>query len=84
MATHTVSLPEELDSFVAASVANGDYPDASAVLLDALRVLEREKREDEAKMKTLIAEIQEGEDSGVFEGDAFESVRRQMGWTAEL
>jgi putative addiction module CopG family antidote len=84
MATHTVSLPEELDSFVTASVANGDYPDASAVLQDALRALEREKRENEAKMKALIDSIEEGEASGVFEGDAFESVRQEMGWTVEI
>jgi putative addiction module CopG family antidote len=84
MATHTVSLPEELDSFVTASVANGDYPDASAMLQDALRVLEREKRESEAKMKALMEAIEEGEASGIFEGDAFESVKREMGWTVAL
>ena len=47
--------------FVAASVANGDYPDAGAVLLDALRVLEREKREasdglDSRTLKTVRGE----------------------------
>jgi putative addiction module CopG family antidote len=84
MATHTVSLPEELNSFVVSSVASGDYPDANAVLVDALRALERERLEDEMKMQALEEALAEGEASGVFEGDAFESVRREMGWTAEL
>jgi antitoxin ParD1/3/4 len=81
MASHTVTLPDELNSFLTESVASGDYPDTSAVVRDALRAL---RREDQLKLKALIAAIDEGEASGVFEGDPFESVRQEMGWTSEI
>jgi antitoxin ParD1/3/4 len=48
------------------------------VVRDALRTLEREEREYEAKLAALRSALQEGDASGVFEGDAFASVREEL------
>jgi antitoxin ParD1/3/4 len=71
MSIHNLQLSDELANFVAARVASGEYPDASAVVSSALRLLEREQREYDEKMVALRAAIQEGLDSGVAEGDVF-------------
>lgn len=75
MTQRNVELTEELDAFVSNMVAGGHYyADASEVVRDALRRLEEE---DAAKSSALRAAIDAGEASGIFEGDAFASVRRR-------
>ena len=49
MPTRNVSLTKELDHFVASKVKTGRYENASEVFRAALRSLEREGREFEAK-----------------------------------
>jgi len=44
----------------------------------ALRTLEREERLYEAKLKALRAAIDEGDASGIAEGDVFEQVREAL------
>jgi antitoxin ParD1/3/4 len=78
MPTRNVNLTEELDRFILAKIESGKYENASEVVRDALRVLEREEREYEAKLAALRAALQEGDASGVFEGDAFASVREEL------
>jgi len=45
--TRNVNLTKELDRFIARSVKRGRYANASEVMRSALRLLEREEREDE-------------------------------------
>jgi antitoxin ParD1/3/4 len=76
MPTRNVNLTEELDRFVLSKVESGRYENASEVVRSALRALEREEQEYEAKLEALRAAIDEGDASGIFEGDPFEYVRR--------
>lgn len=75
MPTRNVNLTDELDGFVLAKVESGRYENASEVVRAALRSLEREEREYEAKLAGLRAAIDEGDASGVADGNPFERVR---------
>lgn len=78
MPTRNVNLTEELESFVRAQVENGRFENASEVVRAALRSLEREERIFEAKLQTLRTAIDEGDASGIAEGDVFEQVRGML------
>ncbi len=75
MPTRNVNLTEELDRFVLEKVQSGRFKNASEVVRAALRSLEREEQEHEAKLTSLRAAIDEGDASGVAEGDVFAQVR---------
>jgi len=76
MPTRNVNLTDELDRFVLSKVESGRYENASEVVRSALRALEREEQAYEAQLAALRAAIDEGDASGVFEGDPFEYVRK--------
>jgi antitoxin ParD1/3/4 len=78
MPTRNVNLTEELDRFVLSKVESGRYENASEVVRAALRNLEREERQYEAKLAALRAAIDEGDASGVARGDVFASVREAL------
>ena len=78
MPTRNINLTPELDSFIAAKIKNGRYENASEVVRAALRGLEREEREYDAKFEALLQAIGEGEASGIAEGDVFADVRREL------
>ena len=78
MPTRNVNLTQELDSFVLARVESGRFENASEVVRAALRTLEREERAFEAKLEALRAAIDEGDASGVAEGDGFQQVREAL------
>jgi antitoxin ParD1/3/4 len=78
MPTRNVNLTDELDNFVLAKVASGRYENASEVVRAALRSLECEEQEYEAKLATLRAAIDEGDGSGVAEGNVFARVRGKL------
>ena len=78
MPTRNVNLTQELDSFLLARVQSGRYENASEVVRAALRTLEREERIYEAKLEALRAAIDEGDRSGVAEGDVFAQVREAL------
>jgi len=67
-------LTEELDRFVLKKVKTGRYENASEVVRAALRTLEREEQEYEAKLAVLRAAIDEGDASGIAEDGVFERV----------
>lgn len=71
MPTRNVNLTDELDRFVAKKVKTGRYENASEVVRAGLRTLEREEQEHEAKLAALRAAIDEGEASGIAEGNVF-------------
>ncbi len=78
MPTRNVNLTQELDSFILARVGNGRFENASEVVRAALRMLEREERLYETKLEALRAAIDEGDASGVAEGDVFAQVREEL------
>jgi antitoxin ParD1/3/4 len=82
MPTRNVSLTDELDGFLQTRVDSGRYEDASEVVRAALRTLEREERVYEAKVEALRRAIDEGDQSGIAEGDVFTEVRSVLGLSA--
>jgi antitoxin ParD1/3/4 len=77
MPTRNVNLTEEMDRFVSSRIESGRYESASEVVRAALRTLEREELEHEAKVMALRSAIQEGEASGIAEDGVFERLRRR-------
>jgi antitoxin ParD1/3/4 len=78
MPTRNVNLTDELDRFVATKVKSGRYENASEVVRAGLRTLEREEQEYEAKLAALRAAIDEGDASGIAEGNVFGRVRKAL------
>jgi antitoxin ParD1/3/4 len=78
MPTRNVNLTDELDRFVAKKVKTGRYENASEVVRAALRTLERQEAQYEAKLAALRAAIDEGDASGIAEGDVFGRVRKAL------
>jgi len=78
MPTRNVNLTDELDRFVLDKVESGRYENASEVVRAALRTLEREDRQYEAKLVALRRAIDEGDTSGIAEGDVFARVRETV------
>jgi antitoxin ParD1/3/4 len=78
MPTRNVNPTSELNRFVAAKVESGRYENASEVVRAALRALERDEQEHEAKLAALRAAIDEGDASGISKGDVFARVRKNL------
>ena len=76
MTQRQVVLSDEMDAFVTSLVEGGDYTSDSEVMQHALANM---KRQDDEKLVALRAAIDEGFDGGIFEGDAFASVREELG-----
>lgn len=69
MPTRNVNLTDHLDTFVEGNVASGRYQNASEVIREGLRLLERQQHERERKLRRLLdavaiaeAELARGED----------------------
>jgi antitoxin ParD1/3/4 len=78
MPTRNINLTAELDRFVATKVKSGRYENASEVVRAGLRNLEREEQRYELKLAALRAAIDEGDASGVAEGNVFRRVRKNL------
>jgi antitoxin ParD1/3/4 len=78
MPTRNVNLTDELDHFVAKKVRSGRYENASEVVRAGLRTLEREEQQYEAKLAALRTAINEGDASGVAQGNVFGRVRKAL------
>jgi antitoxin ParD1/3/4 len=78
MPTRNVNLTEELERFVLTKVVSGRYENASEVVRAALRMLEREEEQYEAKLAALRAAIDEGDASGIARGNTFARVRKTL------
>jgi len=79
MPTRNVNLTPELDSFIATKVEGGLYANASEVMRTALRLLERDERENEAKIAALRAAIDAGFASGIAKPGPFSRIRKKHG-----
>lgn len=78
MPTRNVNLTDELDRFVLAKVKTGRYENASEVVRAALRTLERDEQQYEAKLAALRVAIDEGDASGIAKGNVFARVRKTL------
>jgi antitoxin ParD1/3/4 len=78
MPTRNVNLTAELDRFVLDKVKRGRYENASEVVRAALRMLERDEHQYEVKLAALRKSIDEGDSSGVAEGNVFARVRKTL------
>ena len=78
MPTRNVNLTDEFDRFVLAKVESGRYENASEVVRAALRTLEREEQQYEAKLTALRAAVDEGDASGIAEGNVFARIREKL------
>jgi antitoxin ParD1/3/4 len=78
MPTRYVKLTEELDRFVLEKVESGRYENASEVVRAALRTLERDEQQYQAKLGALRMAIDEGDASGVAKGNVFARVRKSI------
>ena len=78
MPTRNVELTDELDRFVSTKIESGRYENASEVIGAALRTLERDEREYEAKLAILRAAVEEGDASGIASGGVLSRVRRAL------
>jgi antitoxin ParD1/3/4 len=78
MPTRNVSLTSELDRFVLKKVKSGRFDNASEVVRAALRTLEREDQEFDAKLVALRSAIDAGDASGFDAGNSFARVRNTL------
>jgi len=78
MPTRNVNLTEELDSFVLETVESGRYENASEVVRAALRGLQREEEQYEARLAALRSAVDLGDASGIAERDVFARVRKAV------
>ena len=78
MPTRNVNLTAELDRFVAKKVKSGRYENASEVVRAGLRTLEREEQRYESKLSALRTAIDDGDASGITDGNVFGRVRRAL------
>lgn len=79
MPTRNVSLTPELDRFITTKVEAGLYANASEVMRTALRLLERDERENEAKLAALRKAVDIGIASGIAEPGVFSRIRKKHG-----
>jgi antitoxin ParD1/3/4 len=79
MPTRNVNLTPELNHFIATRVDAGLYANASEVMRTALRLLERDELEHEAKMAALRTAIDAGFASGIAEPGVFSRIRKKHG-----
>ena len=73
----TVEVSAEDSSFASQLIAEGQYSSPGEVLHAAMDALRREQQENHI-LETLA---EEGEASGIYEGDVFAEIRAKYGWT---
>jgi antitoxin ParD1/3/4 len=75
MPTRNINLTDHLDRFIEAEVGSGRYGNASEVVREGLRLIERRKQEERAKLKWLRGAVREGLDQiDRGEGVQFDSI----------
>lgn len=73
-----MNLTDELDRFISAKVESGRFENASEVVRAALRTLMRDEQTYEEKLAALRTAIDEGDASGIAEGNVFDSIRATL------
>jgi antitoxin ParD1/3/4 len=77
-------LPEDIARLANAQVASGRFATVKDVVRAGVEAVARAERHDDAELAQLRAAIDEGDESGVFEGDPFAEVRARYGLRATL
>src|SRR5438067_9469653 len=62
MPTRSINLTEHFDRFIEGEVESGQYSNASEVVREGLRLMERRKQEERARLKWLRAAVKDGLD----------------------
>lgn len=62
MPTRNINLTDHLDRFIEAEVGSGRYSNASEVVREGLRLIERRKQEERARLKWLRGAVNDGLD----------------------
>lgn len=84
MATHNVRLSEQQDRFIGEVIGSGRYHDASEVMREGLRLLERREIHDASRLARLRAAVAEG-DAAIERGDYIDLDDDQISdWLASL
>jgi antitoxin ParD1/3/4 len=78
MPSRNIHLTEELDEFIADSIKNGQYANASEVVRAGLLTLRVQAEIHTAKVEALRSAILHGMDSGVAEGDVIGRIRERI------
>lgn len=63
MPTRNINLTDQNDSFVSNQLESGRFKNASEVVRAGLHLLERQEREDEARLERLRRDAKTGEDA---------------------
>jgi putative addiction module CopG family antidote len=84
MATQSTPLSAEFDEFAAPLVASGRYANAAEVLHAAMEALLRAEVDEEAYNQACVRAAEEGEASGIAEGDVMARLRKEFGLPAPL
>jgi putative addiction module CopG family antidote len=84
MATRSFGVTAEFEEFVAEQVKSGRFADAREVLEAAKAALAREATDDDLDVEYVRQAIEEGEASGIYEGDVFADIRKKYGLTSSL
>jgi putative addiction module CopG family antidote len=79
MATQSIKLSAELENFAAPFVESGRYANTSEVLHAAMDALLRAEVDEEAYDRACVAAAEEGEASGLAEGDVMARLREEFG-----
>lgn len=78
--TTSFNLGEHFEQFIASQIASGRYGNASEVVRDSLRIMEREEQKLYALRKALV----EGEESGLSTPLDMEAIRKKAKQRAGL
>jgi Arc/MetJ-type ribon-helix-helix transcriptional regulator len=78
----TIKLTEKQAAAMADLVQSGRYASSDEVLQTALDSLVMMKLDEDAKEAFLIEAIDAGDASGIYEGDVFADIRRELGLSA--
>ncbi|MGA7157238.1 MAG: hypothetical protein WBY53_10340 [Acidobacteriaceae bacterium] len=79
MASPTTNLSAEFEAFAAPLVASGEFPSTADVLHAAMTALRRERMSEEEENRILEALAEEGEASGLAEGDVIGRICEKHG-----
>jgi antitoxin ParD1/3/4 len=79
MGTKNISLPRDMEAYIEAKVASGEYAHASEVVRDAIRLLMREEAEKLEWLRAAVAQGAAEADSGDLlpAGEAIVEVKRR-------
>lgn len=83
MATATAAYPSEIEALTAPLIASGKYANTSEVVHAAMDAL-RKQLDEQAYDDACIRAAEEGEASGLIDGDIFEMVRAKYGLKSRM